>query len=318
MQGAGGPLMLGDRPAIDPRYPLTLFYAFQEETAAGAAVGWEVILESMIAAGLQITGTWPLRTEHAQRLRTIGSNTLASTIVLVCRPRPAEAPTIGRREFSTRLRQELASALPALSEGGVSPADLAQAAIGPGMAVFTAAARVLDADGPMAVGSALRLIQEAVQSRLTAQTAAADPLTGFCLAWAELHGLQPGPYGEADVLARARSVGLDALRGDGCAAVRGGTVRLLRPEEQGEPLGPARSAWALLQRMLRALETGGEPSAAAVARGAAAADADLRALAHRLYGLFDGRGEPHQAARYDALADALPRILALAARPGRD
>jgi putative DNA methylase len=277
-------------------HPLTVFYAFQEDGgAAGEAPGWEVVLESLIAAGLQVTGTWPLRTEHAQRLRTRGSNTLASTLVLVCRPRPAGAPRATRREFASLLRRELPAALAGLSAGGVSPADLAQAAIGPGMAAFTRYAAVLDGEGTLGVGAALRLIADAVEAHLAEATADLDPLSRLCLAWAGLHGFDPGPYGEAEVLARAKDARLEDAAAEGLAAVGGGRVRLLPAEELAAPRRPPRSAWSALHRLMAA----GGP--APPPWGPAA----LRALAHGLYRVFDRRGEGGRAAAYDAIAEDL-------------
>jgi putative DNA methylase len=310
------------RAQADPRYPLTIFYAFQEGGGGddrGGPVGWEVLLESLIAAGLQITATWPLRTEHAQRLRSIGSNTLASAIILVCRPRPSDAPTITRRDFAARLRRELPAALAALGAGGVSPADLAQAAIGPGMAVFSGHTAVLTANGQMPVGEALRLIGESVEAYLAAGSAEFDPATRLCLAWAELHGFDAGAFGEAEVLARAKSASLDALRSEGIAEVRAGHVRLLSPEQMRDGAPPSRrsSLWAVLHHLAAGLAAGGEAEAAAVGRAASAPADDLRALAYRLYVLFDHRGEAAAAVRYDEVAEAMPQVAALAARaPG--
>lgn len=288
------------RAAAGP-HPLCVFYAFQERSgAAGTAVGWEVVLESMVAAGLQVTGTWPLRTEHAQRLRTKASNTLASTIVLVCRPRPADAHRIPRREFAALLRRELPGALAALAEGGVSPADLAQAAIGPGMAVFTRFSAVLDGEGTLGVGEALRLIADSVEAHLDKATADLDPLTRLCLAWADLHGFAPGPFGEAEVLARAKDARLEDAAAEGIAAVQGGQVRLLPAGDLAAPRRAPASAWAALHRRMAG---DGAPGPAAAPWAAA----PLRALAHGLYAIFDRRGEGARAAAYDAAAEALPR-----------
>jgi len=298
-----------------PDHPLTIFYAFREDAAAGAPRGWEVVLESLVAAGLQVVGTWPLRTEHPQRLRSRASNTLATSIVLVCRPRPADAGSISRREFAAALRRQLPTALQALQDGGVAPADLAQAAIGPGMAIFTRHAAVQGDEGPLTMGAALALIGETLAAHLAADTAELDAGTRFCLTWAEWHGFAAGAYGEAEVLARARDVSLEALARDGALVAEGGRVRLIRAGDYARRVGDrGRILWSALQLVAAGLARGGEEAAAEAMRACGAAEPDLRVLAHRLYAICEQHREAESAALYDGVAEALPAVAQRARR----
>jgi putative DNA methylase len=223
------------RVRAHPNYPLTVYYAFKqaeedendEGDGAIASTGWETILDGLLSAGFQITGTWPMRTERTARPREHGSNALASSIVLVCRPRPEDAPLATRREFLTTLRRELPPALRQLQQGNVAPVDLAQAVIGPGMAVFSRYAKVLEADGsPMRVRTALQLINQELDAYFTEQEGDLDADTRFCLAWFEQHGMEEAAFGQADVLARAKNTAVEALARDGLLEARAGKVRL--------------------------------------------------------------------------------------------
>ncbi len=306
------------RDGADPRYPLTVFYAFKEEggqAGSSGATGWEVMLTSLIAAGLCIVGTWPLRTEHAQRLRTKESNTLAASILLVCRPRAADAPAAARRDWVLELRRELPGALAALAGAGVSPADLAQAAIGPGMALFSRYSAVLDGGQPMAVQSALRVIGEEVDAALHDATGDLDPATRFCLAWCAAHGFAPGPYGDAEVLARAKDVALDALARSGDLVAASGRVRLCGVgEAPAVRARPAESLWGTLHAIMRALDAGGVAAAARALAGTAWSGAQARALATRLFTLLERRGDGAQAQAYDAMAASMEQVAAAAER----
>jgi len=285
------------RLRADPRYPLTVFYAFKET----AAEGWEVILASLLAAGLRITGTWPLRTEHAQRLRSRESNTLASSLLLVCRPQAEGAPRTTRRAWVRELRRTLPDALAALTAAGIAPLDLAQAAIGPGMATFSQYSAVLEADGSaLPVRAALEAIRAALDAHLHSATGDLDGVTRFCLAWLEQHGFGEGPYGEADVLARATGVALEALAAGGTVSARGGQVRLLRGGD-GQALG----LWGGLHAYLRLLELAGAAAATAGATAQGHREAALRALAHRVYAICDDLDLREQAQDYSAAAVAL-------------
>jgi putative DNA methylase len=210
------------RDAQHPDFPLTLFYAFkQAETQSDGAVastGWDTMLSALLNAGLTITGTWPVRTERSARSIAIGSAALASSIVLVCRPRPDDAPLATRRELVGALRGELPEALRTLQQGNVAPVDLAQAAIGPGMAVFSRYAKVVEADGSaMTVRTALGLINQALDEILAEQEGDFDADTRFAITWFEQYGMDEADFGQADVLARAKNTSVGGWSKRGCS-----------------------------------------------------------------------------------------------------
>jgi putative DNA methylase len=299
------------RRRAHPDYPVTLFYALRQTRPSGEdpgeAEGWVGMLEALLEADLQITATWPVRTEHPGRRRSLGSNALASSIVLVCRPRPADAPEASLREVLGQLRRRLPEAVAQLTAAGIAPVDLAQAVVGPGMEVFSRYRRVLAADGPVGVARALQLINRELDAILSRDEAELDPATRFCVAWFEEHGWAPGPYGEADVLARAKDTGLEALVRLGAVQARGGQVRLRRREELAD--GAGECAWLTLQGLVRALQDGGEEAAAALARRLAPRRrAALRSLTYRLYALAERQSRTEEARAYGGLAAAWEAI----------
>lgn len=268
------------RSDTPPNYPITIFYAFkQSETNDGdvASTGWEVLLEGMIRSGWEITATWPIRTERAGRTRDIGSNALASSIVLACRPRHDAAPTTTRRAFLGALKAELPSALKELQQGSVPPVDLAQAAIGPGMAVFSRYGKVVEADGSdMTVRTALALINHALDEVLTEQEGDFDADTRFCLSWFRQFEWREDTSGEADKLARARNTSIGGLERAGVFRAVAGRARLIAPAdlmEGWDPLADDRiSVWEVVLHVARTLDE----------RGACAAAALLAAAGHRV------------------------------------
>ncbi len=301
--------------AQDRRFPLTIFYACREGTAAG----WGVVLAALLDAGLQVVATWPLRTEHAQRLRSRESNALASSILIVCRPRPDAAPVGTRREWVLALRRVLPDALRELAAQGLSPVDLPQVAIGRGMALFSRYAAVLDGGRPMDVEAALGAIAAEVEAALDGVTAGFDPPTRFCLAWCDLHGLEEGPFGEAEVLARAKGVALDALVRGGQVLAAAGRVRLAPP---GAASGGDGSLWGTCQGLFTALEAGGAVAVGHRLAGSGWSAAEARALVSRLFASLQRRGDMAAARRCLSLAAALePAMVTPAAvgtgEPGR-
>jgi len=232
------------REAEHPDHPLTVYYAFKQAeddagdddddgTAPGvASTGWETMLEGLIRSGFAVTGTWPMRTERGARSIGIGTNALASSIVLVCRPRGAEASLATRREFLLALKRELPEALRNLQRGNIAPVDLAQAAIGPGMAVFTRYAKVMETDGsPMTVRTALALINQALDEVLAEQEGEFEADTRWALAWFEQYGMNEGPFGVAETLSKAKNTAVNGLVEAGIVEARAGKVRLLRRNE---------------------------------------------------------------------------------------
>jgi putative DNA methylase len=293
-----------------PAAPITIYYAFKQsdtETATGtSSTGWETFLEAVNRAGLQLTGTWPMRTEGAGRLIAKDTNALASSIILVCRPRPANAATISRREFLRELNAVLPEALDEMTRGSdddispVAPVDLSQAIIGPGMAVFSKYAAVLEADGtPMSVRTALQLI-----NRFLAEDDF-DADSQFCLHWFEQNGWQAGRFGEADVLARAKGTSVDGIAAAGVLESGGGSVRLRKWGEypaDWDPQDDQRTpVWETLHQLIRALKQEGESSAGrllAAVKGQAEA---ARQLAYRLYTLCERQGWAEDARAYNEL-----------------
>lgn len=298
-----------------PAYPVTMYYAFkQSETKSEAGTsssGWETFLEAVIQAGFAICGTWPMRTELSNRMIGSGTNALASSIILVCRKRAADAATVSRREFIRELNAALPIALDEMTRGGVNspvaPVDLSQAIIGPGMAIFSQYAAVLEADGsPMRVKTALQLI-----NRFLAEDDF-DHDTQFCLHWFEQQGWVTGKFGEADVLARAKGTSVDGLKATGVVASGKGDLRLLRWAELPRDWSPETDTrlpvWEALHHLIRALNQDGESAAGALLARTPARAEPIRALAYRLYTLCERKGWADDARAYNELVTAWSAI----------
>ena len=279
-----------------PGFPITIYYAFkQSERKADAGIastGWETFLDAVIRSGFAITGTWPMRTEQPHGLRVIDANALASSIVLVCRQRPADAPLATRREFVTALKTELPMALVHLQRGNIAPVDLAQAAIGPGMAVYTRYAKVLDALGePVPVRDALALINQTLDEVLADQEGDFDTDTRWAVAWFEQSGFDDGEYGIAETLSEAKNTSVAGLVEAGILAAKGGKVRLLKPNQMPDDGNPATdprlTAWEMVHHLVRVLESGGEMAAAELTAALGAAAETARELCYRLYTLCE-------------------------------
>lgn len=246
-------------------FPITVYYAFkqQEKSDHGeSSTGWETLLEGMIRSGWTITATWPMRSELGNRMISQGSNALASSIVLALRPREDNAPTTDRRGFITALQSELPRALRDLQQGSIAPVDLPQAAIGPGMSVFSRYAGVIEADGSkMRVRSALARINEVLDEVLSEQEGDFDATTRFAIAWYRQHGYMTGKFGDADNMARARNASMDVLDRAGILSSRAGKVTLITPPDLPEKYDPISdpdiSVWEVLHHLIRVLETEG-------------------------------------------------------------
>lgn len=307
-----------------PAFPVTIYYAFKqsesESDAGTASTGWETFLDAVIRAGFGISGTWPMRTERGARSIGIGTNALASSIVLVCRPRPTNAPTATRREFIAALKAELPAALAHLQAGNIAPVDLAQAAIGPGMAVYTRFARVLDAnDKPLSVREALALINQTLDEALAEQEGDFDADSRWALAWFDQHGFTEGEFGVADTLSKAKNTAVAGLVEAGIVASSRGKVRLLKPEElpvAWNPVDDERlTIWEIVHHLVRALSIGEQSAAALLAnvRSVSPARADAaRELAYRLYTQCERKKRAQEALAYNSLVVAWPDLLLLA------
>jgi putative DNA methylase len=297
-----------------PSFPVTIYYAYkQSETkdSATSSTGWEGFLGAVMRAGFAITGTWPIRTERASRSVGINKNALASSIILVCRKRAIDAPSISRREFIRELNAALPGALDDMTHGGVNspvdPVDLSQAIIGPGMAIFTKYSSVLEADGkPMSVRTALQLINHFLAEDDF------DHDTQFCLRWFEGYGWNDGNYGEADVLARAKGTNLRSLDDSGVVESGGGKIRLLRWAGLARDWNPLKDnrtpIWEGLHQMIRALNQDGESAAGDLLAGMPMRAEPIRALAYRLYTLCERKGWAEDARSYNELIGAWSAI----------
>jgi putative DNA methylase len=313
--------MLGMHSAIQclhdlshPAFPLTIYYAFKQGESEGVDVtssGWQTFLTAVISTGLAIVGTWPMRTERAGRTSGIGTNALASSIVLVCRKREVDASTISRRDFLRELHAVLPDALIDMTRGGVNspvaPVDLSQAIIGPGMGIFSKYKAVLEADGtPMTVRTALQLI-----NRFLADDDF-DPETQFCLQWFETNYWKPGLYGVADVAARAKGTSVDALFRAGVLNSGGGEVQLLRWNELPTDWKPdpdhQTPVWEALHQLIRNLNMHGEQSAGALLAEMSSVSGPVRTLAYRLYTLCERKGLAEDARFYNELIGAWASI----------
>ncbi len=306
-----------------PAFPVTIYYAFKQSETKGEAgtssTGWETFLEAVIQAGFAICGTWPMRTELGNRMIGSGTNALASSIILVCRQRVADALTVSRREFIRELNAVLPEALDEMTRGGVNspvaPVDLSQAIIGPGMAIFSQYAAVLEADGtPMRVKTALQLI-----NRFLAEDDF-DHDTQFCLHWFEQQGWATGKFGEADVLARAKGTSVAGLQATGVVASGKGELRLLRWAELPRDWAPETDTrlpvWEALHHLIRALNQDGESAAGALLARMPARAEPVRALAYRLYTLCERKGWAEEARAYNELVTAWSAIEQAASEAG--
>jgi len=282
-----------------------------------SSTGWETFLDAVIRAGFGISGTWPMRTELGNRMIGSGTNALASSIVLVCRKRPANAPTATRREFVSALKAELPQALAHLQRGNIAPVDLAQAAIGPGMAVYTRYAKVLDAEGrPLSVREALALINATLDEALAEQEGDFDADSRWALSWFEQHGFAEGEYGAAETLSKAKNTSVAGMVEAGIVKSARGKVRLLRPGELPADWNPEMDArltvWEMVHHLVRVLEAGGEQAAAALlARLGGRADV-ARELCYRLYTVCERKKRAAEALSYNALVQSWAEIARLA------
>ena len=322
MVGMGKALANMHRSGADA-FPITIYYAFKQSEVAKEGLtspGWATFLQAVVDAGYLIDGTWPVRTELSNRTIGIGANALASSIVLVCRKRSPDAPVITRREFVARLRSELPDALAKIREGGVGPVDMAQAAIGPGMGVFTAASKVLEADdSPMTVRTAIALINQ-VRDEISGEEATGyDSDTRFCIDWFDTFGMAESKSGEAITMAQAYGIGIGDLETADVFTAKGGTARLFRRDELPVGWDPATDRrltdWECAQHLARVLESpegGIEAAARLYARMEPERAEAARLLAYRLYDICERKDRTAEAQVWNMLAREWPALEAAA------
>lgn len=303
-----------------PVFPVTIYYAFKQsetESEGTASTGWETFLEAVIRAGFSITGTWPMRSEQTYRMIGMGTNALASSIVLVCRKRVENAPTATRREFLSALKEELPAALAHLQRGNIAPVDLAQASIGPGMAVYTRYSKVLDAEGkPLSVRDALTVINQTLDEALAEQEGDFDSDTRWALSWFEQFGFSEGEYGVAETLSKAKNTSVSGLVEAGIVFSKSGKVRLLKPEELPSDWNPLKdlrlTVWEVSLHLIRALQEQGEAAAAKIRAQVGAHAGAARELAYRQYTLCERKKWAQEALAFNSLVISWPEIERLA------
>ena len=307
---------------LDPRFPMTVYYAFKQEDEQveddldriTLTTGWETLLEALNSTGFQITATWPVRASQKWRMVSMGTNALASYIVLACRPRPADAPLATRRQFISELGRELPDALRKLQLGNIAPVDLAQAMIGPGMAVFTQYSKVVESDGStMTVRTALSLINQTLDQVLADQEGEFDSDTRWALAWFEQHGVEEGEFGIAETLSKAKNTAVNGLKEAGLITARAGKVRLIPRAEMSDEWDPATDSrlttWEATQHLIRQLQESGEQAAAALlARLGGDYGEMARDLAYRLHNICEKKDWTQEALAYNSLVIAWSEI----------
>ena len=295
--------------------PATIYYAYRAtETTDGEVrtTGWDTFLQAVLDAGLQVSATWPMRTESPGRILARGANALASSIVLACRPRPASAVLATRGEFIAALREELPEAVRVLQSGNIAPVDMAQSTIGPGIKVFSRYARVVEADGSsMPVSAALAIINDVLGEVLDGEEAELDTDTRFALTWFVEHGYNPGPSGDADSVARAKNTSLSGIEQSGIGEARAGKFRLYERGEldpEWSPMHDERlTVWEATQHLAAALEHS-ESEAAELLHALGGYGDRARQLAYLLYQKANDRGWASEAGSYNGLITAWPNL----------
>jgi putative DNA methylase len=304
-----------------PAFPVTIYYAFKQAENDGddgtTNTGWDTFLAAVIEAGFSITGTWPMRTERGARSIGLGNNALASSIVLVCRHRSSTAPIATRREFAAALKTELPQAMAHLQAGNIAPVDLAQAAIGPGMAAYTRYSKVLDAEGkPLSVRVALALINQTLDEALAEQEGDFDADTRWALTWFEQTGFAEGDYGVAEQLSKSKNTAVAGLVEAGILLSKAGKVRLLKPAELPADWDPTTdkrlTIWEMVHQLIRVLEAGGESATAALVAKLGSQAGTARELCYRLYTLCERKKRANEAMAYNGLVQSWPEITRLA------
>jgi putative DNA methylase len=315
-----------------PAFPVTIYYAFkQSETGDDEGTtntGWDTFLAAIIEAGFAISGTWPMRTERPTGVK-VAMNALASSIILVCRKRSSDASIATRRDFVSVLKSELPQAMAHLQAGNIAPVDLAQAAIGPGMAVYTRYAKVLDAEGqPLSVRAALALINQTLDEALAEQEGDFDADSRWALTWFEQTGFAEGDYGVAEQLSKSKNTAVAGMVEAGILVSKAGKVRLLKPSElpaDWDPTTDSRlTVWEMVHHLIRVLEAGGEAAAATLVAKLGSQAETARELCYRLYTLCERKKRAAEAMAYNGLVQSWPEITRLAhekpgaVKPGTD
>lgn len=304
-------------------FPSTIYYAFKQneiEEQGISSTGWATFLQAVIEAGYSVVATWPMRTEKPGRMISVGTNALANSVVLVCRKRMIEAEVVTRAEFIRALKRELPAALHELQKANITPVDMPQASIGPGIGVFSRFESVLESDDSrMSVKTALQIINRELDAFLSEQEGEFDPDTRFAVTWFEQNGLNAGDFGDADNLARARGVSVDSVKHAGIVEAVAGKVRLLRRDELDSDWTPQKdrhlTVWECTHYLIAALQNQGEDAAALILKQIPPDVADAaRDLAYRLHDICaNKRKDAGEATAYNSLIAVWPDLTAIAA-----
>lgn len=301
--------------------PVTIYYAYKQsdsnEAEEGqASSGWETMLTAIIQAGFAITGTWPMRTEMANRAIASGTNALASSIVLVCRKRSQDAPVCTRRNFINELKRELRPALQKLQNSNIAPVDLAQSAIGPGMGVYSKYTQVLEADGtPMTVRSALTVINQELDLYFNEQDGELDSESRFCIDLYSQAAFNEIKFGDANTLATAKNTSVAIMASHGTLYAQKGVVHLIERQELPEAIHEHDgSIWLLCQQLTYRMEKDGVEGCTNAVAGMFGSNAErAKDLAYRLYTIAERKHWAQEAYAYNALVVAWPEIQSRAA-----
>lgn len=309
---------------LHKNYPMTIYYAFKqdeikEQKRIGLTTGWETMLNALVGAGYQITATWPVRASQSWRIRAMQSNALASYIVIVCRPKTSDAIPVTRREFQSKLRSQLPDAITNMQTANIAPVDLAQSAIGPGMAIFSQYDKVLEADGTsMTVRTALALINEVLAEALSDQEGEIDEDSRWAIAWYEQYCFGEGPYGVAETLSTAKNTSISGMVEAGILKAKSGKVALLSRAELDNAWNPAKdkrlTIWEAMQHLIRVLENDGEDAAARLLNKIVTIAEPIKELAYRLYQSCERKGWADEARSYNGLVLSWPELQRLASR----
>jgi putative DNA methylase len=308
----------------DPRFPIVIVYAIKQAEEIDETIGstgWEVFLGGLVDAGLMIVATWPVRTTTDTRMIGIGNNALASAIFVVGRLRPSDSPTISLRDFLGALKSELPIAIDHLRKSNIAPVDLAQAAIGPGMGVYTRYAGILDASGKrLTVREALAIINQTLDEMFAEQESDFDRETRWALTWFEEFGFEQGEYGVAETLTKAKNTSVSRMSDAGILQSGAGKVRLLRPAELGAEIAVERgtelTAWEVVHLLIQVFEANGENSAAELVAKLGTRSEIARDLAYRLYTICERKKRSKEALSYNALVQSWPEIVRLSGHEG--
>jgi len=304
-----------------PAFPITIYYAFKQSESTNESgmisTGWETFLEAVMRAGFVLTGTLPIQTENRSRMIGMGTNALASSIVLVCRPRCHQAPIITKREFLTHLRRELPKAIAYLKRSNIAAVDLQQASIGPGMEIFSRYAKVIDSAGKaMTVREVLSLINQTRDQTQTEYDNELDDPTRWAIAWFEDFGFGEGAFGQAERLSTSTNTSISSMAEDGLVLSKAGKVRLLKPNELSSnwnPQGsrPSTTIWEIAHHIIRTLDQGEKAAAVLIGKLGSTADCALD-LAYRLYDSCNRKKRAQEALAYNALVQSWPQLKRLA------